>query len=244
MNRQKNFRRVLGALVVASAFCGAPATAGDSPVVVELFTSQGCSSCPPAEKLLGELARRDDVVALEFHVDYWDYIGWVDPFAQPAFDDRQEGYVRSLRKPYKYTPQMVINGAVDAVGSHRNRVEKAIKLAKAKAAGSGPDVMLRREGDTLEVMIGGAKGSGDYDIILVTYDHMHATFVARGENGGRKLINSNVVRAYEMIGEWNGEAVTHSVSLKDKPGNGGCAVIVQERDYGRIAGAAKLSFVN
>ncbi len=211
------------------------------PVVVELYTSQGCSSCPPAEAYMRELAQRDDVIGLEFHVDYWDYIGWKDMFADPAFTKRQKQYVRRLGARYTYTPQMVIGGSVHAVGSERDTVEKHIRAAR-DATGSRPPVTLRREGETLIIEIGNAPVSGTYDVTFVAFDKPHTTKVRRGENRGQTLINANVVRELAVVGKWSGKAATYRVSLAGKKGDGGCAVIVQNRGPGRVLTAARLPF--
>ncbi|MCG8547170.1 MAG: DUF1223 domain-containing protein, partial [Alphaproteobacteria bacterium] len=147
------------------------AVAGNTkaPVVVELYTSQGCSSCPPAEAYLQELAKRDDVLPLEFHVDYWDYIGWKDKFAQPKFTKRQRDYVKTLNGRYAYTPQMVIDGKTHVVGSHRGQVEKLIRRSQSSDRVQ-PPITLRRDGMKLIVNIGEADVSGEYDITFVTFD--------------------------------------------------------------------------
>jgi hypothetical protein len=219
-----------------------PASAGEKPpVVVELYTSQGCSSCPPAEAFMRELAKRDDVIGLEFHIDYWDYIGWKDMFADPAFTNRQKRYVNALGARYVYTPQMVIGGNVHAVGSERSTVEKHIRAAQ-RAAQAHPPVNLRREGDTLVIEIGEASVSGTYDVTFVTFDKPHTTKVRRGENRGQTLVNANVVRELAVVGKWSGKGTTFRVSLAGKKGNGGCAVLVQKRGPGRVLAAARLPF--
>jgi hypothetical protein len=219
-----------------------PAGAGEKPpVVVELYTSQGCSSCPPAEAFMRELAKRDDVIGLEFHVDYWDYIGWKDMFADPSFTKRQKRYVNALGARYAYTPQMVIGGNVHAVGSERDTVEQHIRAAQ-RTLREEPPITLRREGETLVIEIGEAKVSGTYDITFVTFDKPHTTKVRRGENRGQTLVNANVVRELAVVGKWSGNAATFRVSLAGKKGDGGCAVLVQNRGPGRVLTAARLPF--
>jgi hypothetical protein len=234
--------------IVLLATVSAAAQAGDtgdkakkSPVVVELFTSQGCSSCPPAEALLGELANRPDVIALEFHVDYWDYIGWKDAFAKPDFTERQRAYVRSLKGRYSYTPQMVIDGQTHVVGSHRDEVEFLIRKYRDMET-DGPAVAMKRKGETLDVSVGSAKAGGTYDVVLVTFDKPHVTEVRRGENRGRKLTNANVVREIKSIGTWSGKAKSFDVPLAGMDGDGGCAVLVQKRGPGPVVAAAKMPF--
>ena len=231
---------LLGAVLLGAALFGASAAA-KSPVVVELFTSQGCSSCPPAEAYMRDLAKRQDVIGLEYHVDYWDYIGWKDKFADPAFTGRQRSYVRAMRSRYAYTPQMVINGRTHAVGSDRRKVEGIIRESREEQP-DGPEVVLRRQGQTLKISVGAAPASGAYDVVFVTYDKSHETKVRRGENRGRTLVNANVVRVLTVVGPWSGQPVDYSVSLAGKKGDGGCAVIVQKRNHGHVVAAARIPF--
>jgi hypothetical protein len=237
---------------VISAFCGlallvlatgSAATAGGtkSPVVVELFTSQGCSSCPPAEAFLGELAKRKDVIALEFHVDYWDYIGWKDHFAKPEFTARQKRYVRSLKSRYSYTPQMVIDGRTHVVGSHRGEVEDLIRKYRADERG-GPAINVSRKGDMLKIQVESARADAKYDVVLVTFDRPHVTQVRRGENRGKRLKNYNVVREVVPLGTWDGKPATYEVSLDGKEGDGGCAILVQKDGQGPVLAAVKMPF--
>jgi hypothetical protein len=217
--------------------------AGRAPVVVELFTSQGCSSCPPAEAFLTDLAKRDDVIALEFHVDYWDYIGWKDSFAKPEFTKRQKRYVSSLQGRYAYTPQMVIQGRADVVGSHRDDVESVIRRYLAEDP-KGPAISIKRKGDVLIVIVGAGTGAGTdpYDVLLVTFDKPHLTEVRRGENRGKTLKNSNVVRELVRLGAWTGKSSKFDISLDGREGDGGCAVLLQKPNQGPIVAAAKLPF--
>ena len=188
-----------------------------------------------------DLAKRQDVIGLEYHVDYWDYIGWKDKFADPAFTGRQRSYVRAMRSRYAYTPQMVINGRTHAVGSDRRKVEKIIRKSQEDQT-DGPEVVLRREGQTLNVSVGAASAGSAYDVVFVTFDKPHETKVRRGENRGRTLINANVVRVLKVIGPWTGQPVEYSVSLVGKKGDGGCAVIVQKRGHGQVVAAASMPF--
>jgi len=231
------------AFLLLALVAGSDADAGDqhSPVVVELFTSQGCSSCPPAEAFLGELAKRKDVIALEFHVDYWDYIGWKDQFAKPAFTGRQKKYVSSLKGRYSYTPQMVIDGRTHVVGSNRSEVEALIEKFYA-ADDAGPSIKMSRAGDSLTVNVGQGSGASNYDVLLVTFDKPHVTEVRRGENRGRMLKNANVVREVVPLGKWSGKASSYKVSLSGKDGDGGCAVLVQKPGQGPVLAAAKMPF--
>ena len=231
-------------LATVAAVAQAGDTVAKSPVVVELFTSQGCSSCPPAEAFLSELAPRKDVIALEFHVDYWDYIGWKDAFAKPSFTKRQKDYVSSLKGRYAYTPQMVIDGRAHVVGSHRDEVESMIERYRAEDTG-GPAVKIRYQDkdDLVDVSVGAdSRESGTYDVMLFTFDKPHETDVRRGENRGRTLMNANVVREMIRLGTWSGKAETYKASLSGKDGDGGCAVVVQKHDLGPVLAAAKISY--
>jgi hypothetical protein len=208
-----------------------PAAAGERPVVVELFTSQGCSSCPPADAYLAELARRDDALALSLHVDYWNYIGWKDPFSSLWATERQREYGRTLAQRYVYTPEMVVDGAAHAVGSNRAEVEGLIAAARRQ---EGPLLTLAREGEALRVSIGAGAGPGT--LLLVRFEREHVTKIARGENGGRTLRNVHVVREIRRLGEWEGTPL--AVELPAPQGD--AAILLQAAGHGRMLAAAKV----
>lgn len=212
----------------------------ERPVVVELFTSQGCSSCPPADALLDELADQPGLLALSFHVDYWDYIGWKDPFASAEYTQRQRDYARTLGLRYVYTPQIVVDGRKDLVGSHRRAVESAIKEA-AKRAPAVDVKLVPEDGGKITLSAGSAPAEGA-TVYLVMFDDDHETDVARGENGGRSIHNANVVREYRKLGTWTGEAMEFPIDMEAarSQGRGGCAVIVQAGTTGPVLGAAIL----
>lgn len=230
-----------GLALAVSASLGPAAAAEKRPVVVELFTSQGCSSCPPAEAFLSDLAKRKDVVALEFHVDYWDYIGWKDIFAKPEFTARQKHYVRAMNSRYAYTPQMVIDGREHVVGSHRAKVERKIRQAQSRAS-DAPEIKMRRDGMNLIISVGAARASGDYVVTMATFDKPHVTKVKRGENRGKTLVNANVVRELVKIGDWNGKAGEYTFSLDGTDGDGGCAILIQKKGQGPVIAAASMPF--
>jgi hypothetical protein len=225
-----------------------PSWAG-SPVVVELFTSQGCSSCPPADVYLGELTQRADIIPLAFHVDYWNYIGWTDPFASKQMTHRQKAYSRALGQRYIYTPEMVINGTAQEVGSNRHGVETLIEAAR-KLPSSGPSISLTREEDgriRLRVGAAAAKAGAVREMAtvwLIKFDREHTTTVALGENQGRTLTDYNAVRTLHQLGSWMGEAldIVYDANEPDEPGNGGCAILVQRDGAGPIIAAAMLKF--
>ncbi len=200
------------------------------PVVVELFTSQGCNSCPPADAYLAELAGDPGVLPLAYHVDYWDQLGWRDPFSSPAATARQRAYGRSLRLRTIYTPQMVINGRVDAVGSDRPAVIAAIAAARNLPR---VPVTVAADGGALAIRVAAGAGSGR--VLLIGYDLQHETRVRGGENAGKTLVNSNIVRTIEEIGTWSGAALTLSGPLP-APLTG--AAVLLQADDGAIIGAA------
>lgn len=194
------------------------------PLVVELFTSQGCDSCPPADTYLSELAKRPDVLALSMHVDYWDYIGWKDPFAQHAFTMRQRAYSRALAQRYVYTPQMVINGELQGVGSERDTIETLLARAAKESKPAKAPVIRYQEN---EVRIEGGP-SAPATVWLAVFDAWHATPVVRGENAGRNLGNSNVVREWRELGRYTGKPMKIALDLDDLAvGKQGCAVLLQ-----------------
>ena len=207
--------------------------------MVELFTSQGCSSCPPADKFLGELTRRDDLLPLSVHVDYWDYIGWKDPFADPKNTQRQQRYSKKLGLRYVYTPQMVIQGAFDATGSDRAKVLRQIARA-AKLERLAVTINLTKDG--VRVVLPDAGRVETAAIWLAVFDRQHDTEVKRGENSGQTLRYYNVVRGMTRIGTWTGQALAITTTASDMSAEGrdSCAVIVQSVKTGRILGAARV----
>ena len=189
------------ALVPATATSAARAARSDSFAVIELFSSEGCSSCPPAERLLGELA--DDakrsgrnILTLEFHVDYWNSLGWADPFSSAAFTARQQQYARTLGQRSLYTPQMIVNGIDEFVGSDRGRARRGVDAALARA-GSARITLRATPGDgatRVEYQVAGAPQDAVLCVALV--ESGLVTRVLRGENSGRTLSHTSVVRAF------------------------------------------------
>ncbi|KIN60615.1 DUF1223 domain containing protein [Sulfitobacter noctilucae] len=219
-----------------TAFAGA-ATAQNTPVVVELYTSQGCSSCPAADAIMHELAGREDVIALALHVDYWDYIGWKDVFADPAHAARQRAYAASGNRRSIYTPEMIVQGSTDIVGA------KPMKLSEAIAAHAGKPasvtVGLSRQGDDLRIT-GDVVGTppGVMTVHLLRYAPSQTTEIKRGENRGKTLRYNNIVEGWTELAEWDGSTpldLTTSVS-GDKP----VVVIIQQQNAGPIMAAARL----
>jgi hypothetical protein len=225
---------LIAPLALAAALAPVAAVAADRPVVVELFTSQGCSSCPPANAYLNDLVRdRSDVLALAFHVTYWDRLGWKDPFSLEAATERQDRYGHRFGDG-SYTPEIVVDGASSHVGSRRDEVGSVIDSAKRQSR-TATNISLTKDGGQLTIEVGAGGGNGK--VLLVGFDHNHETAIRRGENGGRTLRESNVVRSVREVGDWQGKALHISEKFPDGED---AAVIVQATD-GRIIGAARLA---
>ncbi|SFI63961.1 DUF1223 domain-containing protein [Celeribacter neptunius] len=203
-----------------------PQFADEPLIVVELFTSQGCSSCPPADQMMGELATHDGVLPLSLHVDYWDYIGWRDAFAQPEFTRRQKAYAHAAGKRTIYTPQMVVQGIDHLVGAKPMLLADLI-LRHRENAGAPVSLSLRREGEALsiEAIPTGVLPSA-MRLLVVRYDPHERVEIDRGENAGRVIDYTNIVTELRPVGDWNGVAplVVSDVSL---PGPAHTAVILQ-----------------
>lgn len=229
---------------IASAH-GASAEDAAYPVVVELFTSQGCSSCPPADALLGDLSKRNDVLALGFHVDYWDYIGWKDPYASKVATKRQKLYAESFKLSFVYTPQMVVNGVIESVGSDRSAIEAAVEKAKARATAHPSLELERRPDGGLLVHVGSAEAKRPATVWLACFDRQRSTVVPRGENAGSTLINYHIVRHFESLGMWKGQTLEFSVGPDEVAEYAGrpdqdIAVLVQTEGVGPILAAERL----
>ncbi len=214
-----------------------PLVAQDNPVVVELYTSQGCSSCPPADAMLHELADRDDVIALALHVDYWDYIGWKDPFADPAHAERQRAYAAAGNRSTIFTPEMVVNGVTDIVGAKPMKLSEAIVAHAAET----PKVALRldRSGDTLAIDARPlAQIDGPLTVHMLRYVPKQTTQIKRGENRGRTLDYANVVEGWTVLGSWDTSAPLRmeTALTGEKP----VVVILQHAKAGPIVAAARL----
>jgi hypothetical protein len=212
----------------------------NAPVVVELFTSQGCSSCPPADRLLGELSRRPDVITLSVHVDYWDYIGWKDPFASAATTARQHSYAQALKQRYVYTPEMVFNGAAHDAGTNPARVERMLLQAAESAGPRANPVLSTLSGGRGLIELPRTAGVPVSDIWLLSVDPRHVTAVGRGENRGVTLTNVNVVRSIEKLATWNGEATRLTIEANRLAPGAAMVALVQSANLGPILGAARL----
>lgn len=259
-------RKILPAIAILAMLCAlpflsrsgdaaSPASASGGPVVLELFTSQGCSSCPPADRLLTRLAQdpqlRGKVIPLSFHVDYWDYIGWRDPFASPRWSERQRDYGRTFRANRIYTPQLVVNGTAECVGSDEAAVRK--RIAAALAAPPAGRVGLETDppgaDGRLRVRVGAelakAAAAGDLDLWVVVWETGLETPVGAGENASRKLHNDYVVRRLEKALTLPGKAgaretaeIVLGLDKRWKQGNLGVAAFLQDPATRAVHGAA------
>ncbi|MBM3492365.1 MAG: DUF1223 domain-containing protein [Alphaproteobacteria bacterium] len=210
-------------------------------VVVELYTSQGCNACPPADAFIGQLSRRPDVLVLGLHVDYWDYLGWKDAFADHRHTERQQAYARGFGQRGVYTPQVVVAGRSQHMGSAKDGILATIEEDKAR-----PElrlaVRLRRLDDLLLVQIGAGAYQGDGTIWLFAYQQRATIEIKRGENAGRSMTYHNVVRGMRNLGMWRGQEMEIAVQMDDlfRDQRDGCAVVVQQGMLGPVLGAAKL----
>lgn len=228
---------IIPAFLAAMFALAGPVLAQDNPVVVELYTSQGCSSCPPADAILHELAGRDDVIALALHVDYWDYIGWKDPFGDPAHAARQRAYAAAGNRRSVYTPEMVVGGVTDIVGAKPMKLSKAI--AEHASAPAQVAVNLVRSGDTLRIDATALdRIDGPLTVHMLRYTPSRTTEIKRGENRGKTLENANIVEGWTVLGTWDGvDPLSMSTSISgDKP----AVIILQEAEVGPIVAAARL----
>jgi len=216
----------------------AVAAAGTRPVVVELFTSQGCSSCPPADALMQKLSARDDVIALSLHVDYWDYIGWKDTFADPANSKRQNRYARAAGRKMVYTPQMIVNGTDDVVGTRAMELADLITLHKSdpvlvilSADKRGKQVRIHAEAASPEAR-------GPYLVQLVRFLPARTADIARGENAGKTLTSFNVVDRWSLLREWDARRPLNIHA--SAPGERPTVILIQEPGPGAIVAAVRV----
>jgi hypothetical protein len=226
--------RLLVSIGLAAGLSPMVAFAAERPVVVELFTSQGCSSCPPANAYLNERAKsRADVLPLAFHVTYWDNLGWKDPFSLEAATARQDRYGHRFGDG-SYTPEIVVDGTIGLVGSHRRDVGTAIEKAKQQNR-TIADVGVTRAGGGVAIRVG--SGVGSAKVLLIGFDHEHVTAIGRGENSGRTLPESNVVRSIRSVGQWSGAPL----KIDERFPEGQDVAVVLEAPDGQIIGASRLS---
>ena len=203
---------------------------GEPRAVIELFTSQGCSSCPPADKLIADYAHDPSVIALSLAVDYWDYLGWKDTLALSGHSNRQRAYAKVRGDRQVYTPQAVIDGAVHALGSDKAAIERAIRQTREHSAPLQLPVTIAQNGDKLTVTVpAAADEKGQAEVWLCPLIKSIPVAVARGENSGHTLTYTNVVRRWIKLGDWTGKAETFDVPLQELQASGAdsAAVVVQ-----------------
>ncbi|MEP0943282.1 MAG: DUF1223 domain-containing protein [Rhizobiaceae bacterium] len=224
-------------VAMAGPVASSPAKAADQPIaVVELFTSQGCSSCPAADKILAEYAKRKDVLALSFHVDYWNYLGWKDTFSKADFTDRQRRYAASFRRHGVYTPQAVINGRDHAVGSRKRDIEAMINGYVRDGKSLTVAVNTTRDREKIRVTTDAA--SGDATLWVVYYDKERSVKIDRGENRGRTITYHNVVRDVSMLGMMKQGKLDVTLPLEEMKRKGfeSCAIVLQQNTAGGTPG--------
>lgn len=219
-----------------------PVWAQQNPVVVELYTSQGCAACPPADALLNQMIEHEGILPLALHVDYWDYIGWADTFGQPAFSERQKAYARKMGRKSVYTPQMIVGGLDDVQGNAGMQVMGALAEHQMNPLGAGRvsvDIDTRDAGGvTISVY---AQGILEFatDVQLVRFLNEATVEIIAGENAGRDITYRNIVTDWQVIGAWDGAAPFNYTVPDALPEGSGLAVVVQEQGLGPILGAAR-----
>jgi len=225
-------RLATATLFLACSFGTALAQDARRPLaVVELFTSQGCSSCPPADAFLGELADRGDVVALSYHVDYWDYLGWRDTLGARANTERQRAYGRSFGVGSVYTPQAVVNGRQHMSGAKRDEVAGAMESLASGGNGMNVQVSASYSGESIMIELG--EGSGyprKAHVVIAYFEPASRVAITRGENSGRTVVYRNAVKSLQTVGMWHGKATRLEVPRDDiaSRGAGGCAILLQK----------------
>lgn len=230
-------RKICAAFGLALGITLTPmAQAQDNAVVVELFTSQGCSACPPADAYIERLAGRDDVIALALHVDYWDYIGWADAFASPAFTERQKEYAKAINDRVIYTPQFVVQGTERVEGVHP--MQMADLITAHRDAAHPVTVRLEREGDSVRIRISAEPPLSQAALVqLVRYIPQETMLIERGENAGRTVSYHNIVTLWDTISRWDGQAPLEMIAKAE--GDQPVVVVIQAEGHGPILAAAR-----
>ena len=243
-------RRILATLVLGFTAISAPAFADEAQpkAVVELFTSQGCYSCPPADAALETLVKEGNTLALAYHVDYWNYLGWADTLSSKENTERQYGYARTLKRSGVYTPQAVVNGRDEMVGSYLNRIKSSISDLKQSGKGLNVPVKADMKGEEINISIGA--GAGKADVVIAYYKRNEAVKITRGENAGKTISYWNSVTKLSTVGMWDGKAMTIKLPMSVMEGSkyDGCAILLQSfgpgGEPGPIYGATSVSYVH
>ena len=224
------------AIMAMATLAGVAQASAEPRAVVELFTSQGCSSCPPADALLGKLAHDPNVIALTLAIDYWDYIGWKDTLAIPGHANRQKAYSKMRGDRGVYTPQVIVNGSTQALGSDQAEIERAIGQSHRASATLSVPVSIKVADGRLTVDAPAGKGTDEHaEVWLCPVSSAVPVAIGRGENHGRTITYHNAVRRWIRLGEWNGAAASWSISLKDLTSDGAdkAAVLLQSGSASR-----------
>lgn len=229
--------RAIFMAVTACVGLSVPVAATADSVLVELYTSQGCSSCPPADEVLGQLAKRNDVIALSLHVDYWDYLGWKDVFSKPEFTKRQQAYARAAQSTMIYTPQMVVGGVDSVIGTktmelmdHITRHQNTRDVVNVNLSQAGGEIVLQATVDGAE--------TGSKTVQLVRYIPSQSVEIRRGENAGKTVTYHNVVTSWTVIGTWKGtEPLRMRAPLE---GDAPAVVVIQDGASGPVLAVARL----
>lgn len=230
------------ALVLGSAALFTPqagSAANNHPVLIELFTSQGCSSCPPADELAADLVKDPNNIVLSFNVDYWDYLGWRDTLAKPEYTQRQYDYAKSRGDGSVYTPQMVVNGGAHAVGSKQRDVQR--EIANSRESELSADIKLSISGKSISVEIPAASVEGEATLWLMAVEPRVKQKIERGENSGRDIVYVNVVRNLVPAAMWSGEPYKGSW-MRDAvmtKGTTEVVAVLQHNKVGKVIGLAR-----
>lgn len=228
-------KKLLHLLLPVLLLSGTPALAGDNVVMVELFTSQGCSSCPPADRNLKALSTREDVLALSMHVDYWDYLGWRDTFGSADNTRRQYAYREAMGARVVYTPQVIVHGASDVPGYRPDLIEEAI--ARHMAGTAKASISIGGDQGMLKARLSAEEVDEDCTIWMASYTQQATVDIRRGENAGETITYHNVVDNLMRVGAWPGTP-TADVSLPDPDNGEGVAIWLQDDKTGRILAAS------
>ena len=249
----RSAERRYGAVLLIGALTGMTLAASD-PVsaqqqkrvdVLELFTSQGCSSCPPADALLRKLAERDDIIAISLPVSYWDHLGWKDTLAREAFNNRQYQYAKARGDRDVYTPQMVVNGLTHVVGSRHEAIESALAKTSRLLEPVTVPIKIRLQNDAVEIETGAAPAGSAYrmgQIFVVCYNSSVDVAIRRGENTGRSISYTNVVREWLPAGKWKGEPAHFKFRIPRGESFDAIAVLLQADDSRAMIGAAAIPY--
>ena len=244
------WRETFGGFALGMASCCVALAVGSGSAaaadVVELFTSQGCSACPPADKVLGQIAKDPETIALTFAVDYWDYLGWRDTYAKPEFTRRQRQYAKARADHAVFTPQAVLNGRSAVIGSRKDEIRASLDVMRDNGETPSLNVTARIEGDRVVVTLPARDHAGEASIWIAGYLPPKTVDIGAGENRDTAVTYVNVVDRMQVVGMWSGEAATLELPLADvaPEGTAGLAVIVQAKKEGLpgpILGATRLA---